>query len=98
MKIKDFIFRLFGYQKRVLLGLDGTAKEKYIKTQKPIFRLVFFNFVNMILDWVRSKMAPPPTVKMSKKAIEYATSPTCPKYRIGHIVTGFEEPKEENKQ
>jgi hypothetical protein len=31
MKIKDFIFRLFGYQKRVLLGLDGTAKEKYIK-------------------------------------------------------------------
>ena len=63
MKTIDFIFKLFGYRRRLVATgskdavLAGTEKpvKKYVKVHPPIFGLVFFNALNMFSDWYRTK-------------------------------------------
>jgi hypothetical protein len=101
MKFIDFAFKLFGYQKRLVVTgskdsvLAGTEKpvKKYIKVHPPIFGLVFFNALNMFSDWYRTKLL---GLKFSigKTAAEFAVK--NPLYKNANI--GYIEVPEQKKE
>ena len=93
MKAIDFIFKLFGYQKRLIVTgskdavLAGTEKpvKKYIKVHPPIFGLVFFNALNMLTDWYRTKFLGF-QFSIGKTAAEFAVkNPLYKNAKIGYI-------------
>jgi hypothetical protein len=93
MKFIDFAFKLFGYQKRLVVvgtkdaALAGTEKpvKKYIKVHPPIFGLVFFNALNMFSDWYRARLL---GLKFAfgKTAAEFAIkNPMNQHMKVGYI-------------
>ena len=93
MKTIDFIFKLFGYRRRLVATgskdavLAGTEKpvKKYVKVHPPIFGLVFFNAINMFIDWYRAKFLGF-QFSIGKAAAEFAVkNPLYKNAKIGYI-------------